>query len=116
MFNFRMVSALPAGVMVIDDQAPSRSREFTYFTDQDAFASFGGSMAIARRFKPIIRIEEHHIGFVEGGLTLVSHTRRSRGRCAIGPPTGITSLAKIAPGRMSAVSNARTSLWPDATI
>lgn len=25
-------------------------------------------MAIARRFKPIIRIEEHHIGFVEGGL------------------------------------------------
>lgn len=42
MFDLRMVSALPASVMVIDDQAHSKSREFTYFTDQDAFASLGG--------------------------------------------------------------------------
>jgi hypothetical protein len=41
MFNFRTVATLPAGVVVIDDQAASRPHHFAQLTDQDTFPCCG---------------------------------------------------------------------------
>jgi hypothetical protein len=68
MLYLREVATLPGGVMVIDDQTASGSRELAQFGEQDAFAGFGPAVLVAPGLKAEIGVNEYQVAFFEDML------------------------------------------------
>jgi hypothetical protein len=58
MSDLTVMATCTAGLVVIDDQAPSWSCQFTYLTEQNAFACLCRTVAVTIRLKPIVRVHE----------------------------------------------------------
>ena len=63
--DLSVVATFPAGLVVVDDQAASRSCKFPKLAQQDALSCLAGAMAEPVRLKPIVWINEHEIGVSE---------------------------------------------------
>ena len=64
--DLAVVSTLPAGVGVIDDEAASRPRQCPWLIERDALACLGQVVAEASRLEPIVGLQEHEISFFDG--------------------------------------------------